>query len=94
MMISGLLAILASATLVAALGWRDPKRLRNLHAEEPAQSPMPSTQRRLMGWLVPAPGVVLMFLGEWWAFLAWLGALCVAGWVASHVLALQPKPSR
>jgi hypothetical protein len=47
-----------------------------------------------MGWLVPAPGVVLMFLGEWWAFLAWLGALCVAGWVASHVLALQPKPSR
>jgi hypothetical protein len=94
MMIPGLLAILASAILIAALGWRDPKRLRNLHGEEPAQSPMSSAQRRLLGWLVPAPGVVLMCLGEWWAFLAWLGALCVAGWAASHLLALHPRPSR
>lgn len=90
-MISGVLAILVSGALLLTLGLRDPKRLRNQHAhsDKPARPPMSRSLRRLLGWLSLVPGVVLMVLGEWWAFLVWLGAICVMGWAATHALAIR-----
>lgn len=87
-MVSSLLALLVSGTLIALLGRGDPKRLRNERKAGAGRvAPMAPAMRRLFGWLVPVPGVALMFLGEWWAFLVWLGAICVVGWIASHLLA-------
>jgi hypothetical protein len=84
-------AIRLSAALIGVLARRDPKRLRNIESADAAgnPSPLPAQLRSLLGWLVPAPGVVLMILGEWWAFLVWLGALCVLGWVASQTWAIR-----
>jgi hypothetical protein len=87
-MILGVFAILISATLLAVLARRDPKRLRNIEASD-APTPLRPQVRRLLGWLVPAPGILLMLLGEWWAFLVWLGALCTLGWIASQTWAIR-----
>jgi hypothetical protein len=90
MIVSSLLSILMSAALIGMLGRRDPKRLRNQHdSREVTVTPMRAGTRRLLGWLVPAPGLVLMVFGQWWAFLVWLGAMCVMGWVASQWLAIR-----
>ena len=95
MILPSLLSIAVSATLIALLGRRDPKRLRSQHRVlgRTSLQRMPRGVRRFLGWLVLAPGVVLIFLGEWWAFLVWLGALCVAGWMASVMLAIHPVRS-
>jgi hypothetical protein len=87
MIAAGLLAILSSAALLAVLGHRDPKRLRNQRLA--FATPLPASTRRLLGWMVPMPGVALALLGEWWPFLVWLGALCVLGWIASQILAIR-----
>jgi hypothetical protein len=90
-MMLSLPAILLSAALIGVLARRDPKRLRNIEVADAAfpPSPLSAQMRSLLGWLVFAPGVVLMVLGEWWAFLVWLGALCVLGWVASQAWAIR-----
>lgn len=91
MMFLSVPAILLSAILIAVLAWRDPKRLRNLARAHARFNPSPLSAgvRRLLGVLVPVPGVALMLLGAWWAFLVWLGALCIVGWVASRALAIH-----
>ena len=91
MMLLSVPAILLSAALIVVLARRDPKRLRNLapaHARS-IPPPLSARARRLLGVLVPVPGVALMLLGAWWAFLVWLGALCIAGWIASRALAIH-----
>lgn len=78
------LAIAISGVLLVLLGARDPKRLRNArHGAQDAvaaASPLPAGVRHAFGWLSLAPGVVLAVLGEWWAFLIWLGAITAIGW--------------
>lgn len=84
MTVDTLLAIAVSGALLILLGARDPKRLRNSrHAAQdvPAASPLPAAARHTFGWLSLAPGVVLAVLGQWWAFLVWLGAITAIGWV-------------
>ncbi len=45
-----------------------------------ASSPLPSAVRQALGWLSLAPGIALAVLGQWWAFLVWLGAITAIGW--------------
>jgi hypothetical protein len=79
-------AILFSALLLGLLGWQDPKRLRNASHDMPAAPRFSAPQRRILGWLSLAPGVVLTIAGEWWALLMWLGASCTLGWLTAQVL--------
>jgi hypothetical protein len=84
MTVAALLAIAVSGVLLILLGARDPKRLRNArHAtlNTATASPLPAALRHACGWLSLAPGVVLAALGQWWAFLIWLGAVTAIGWV-------------
>jgi hypothetical protein len=94
MIVPAILAILFSAALVWVLGQRDPKRLRNV-ASAAVSHPvrLPRSLRRLLGWMTLAPGLVLILFGQWWAFLVWLGALCVLGWITSQRLAARSPHS-
>ena len=82
MILAASVSILMSALLIGALGWKDPKRLRNVRAGVRAQ-PFSHATRRVLGWLIPLPGLVLMLMGAWWALLAWLGASCTLGWAVA-----------
>jgi hypothetical protein len=93
MIVPATVALLISAALVWVLGQRDPKRLRNVASAAASHDPLPRGLRRVLGWMTLAPGLVLMFLGQWWAFLAWLGALCIVGWIASQRLAARSPHS-
>src|SRR5262245_25865763 len=76
-----LIAIVFSGALLILLGTRDPKRLRNArHGDKAVRSPLAPAVRSACGWLSLAPGVALGILGEWWAFLIWLGAITAIGW--------------
>ena len=97
MIVASVLSILFSGALLALLGGRDPKRLRNLahvglaprgHGYMTGEmTALPVSMRRAYAWLTLAPGLVLAFMGQWWAFLIWLGVICALGWVTSHLLA-------
>jgi hypothetical protein len=83
MTLATLIAIAFSSALLILLSARDPKRLRNSrHADKGSASatPLPSAVRHICGWLSLAPGVALGLVGEWWAFLIWLGAITALGW--------------
>jgi hypothetical protein len=83
MTVAALFAIAVSGVLLILLGARDPKRLRNSRHAAPVAgtaSPLPAAVRHAFGWLSLAPGVVLGIIGEWWAFLIWLGAITAIGW--------------
>jgi hypothetical protein len=83
--IASVVTFAISAVILALLGVRDPKRLRNLRQGVPLSRPA----RQGLGWLVLAPGIVLAFLGQWWAFFIWFGATCAAGWATAQVLAIR-----
>ena len=90
MILASLLSILVSTVLLAIVGMRDPKRLRNAaHGNRGAPLPQPLSPaaRRACSWLILAPGVALMMLGQWWAFCVWMGAATALGWATAHVLA-------
>jgi hypothetical protein len=83
MTIATLIAIAFSGALLILLGTRDPKRMRSArHADKVSAgaTPLPPAVRHVCGWLSLAPGVALGILGEWWAFLIWLGAITAVGW--------------
>jgi len=89
MMPASVIAVLISAILLAILGRHDPKRLRNRSREVATGMSTPGLtrgMRRLLGWLVLVPGVVLTVIDQWWAFLIWMGACCALGWVTTHLL--------
>jgi hypothetical protein len=86
LIIASVVTFAISAVILALLGMRDPKRLRNL---KNGAFPLSSGARQGLGWLVLAPGIVLAFLGQWWAFFIWLGATCAAGWATAQVLAIR-----
>jgi hypothetical protein len=75
-----------SALILALLGLRDPKRLRNLRRGD---VPLSSRARHGLLSVVLAPGIVLAFLGQWWAFFIWFGATCAAGWITAQALAIR-----
>jgi hypothetical protein len=83
-----LLAIAVSILPLCLLAWRDPKRLGDLHRRGDALG-VPA--RRGLGIVALLPGIVLGVIGQWPAFLIWLGAVAAQGWLLA--LALSPKPS-
>ncbi len=90
MILASVLSIVASAVLLVIVGMRDPKRLRSAeHGKHSASStqPLSPAARKTCSWLVLAPGVVLAAMGQWWAFLVWIGSACALGWATAHVLA-------
>ena len=73
-----LCALLVSLMGLGYLALTDPKRRRIAHV--PKQSPV--VRIASLGWSVVAlPGAVLLLLGEVSAFVCWLGAITVAGWL-------------
>jgi hypothetical protein len=90
MMLASVLSIAVSGVLLALLGLRDPKRLRNAgHGSSGSHvaAPLAPSLRRAFGWLSLAPGVVLAVLGQWWAFFIWLGVVTALGWAVARGLA-------
>lgn len=96
MTVAALLAIAVSGALLMLLGARDPKRLRNArHATGNAASasPLPAAVRHACGWLSLVSGVVLAALGQWWAFLIWLGAITAVGWAIAITAGYSTVPA-
>lgn len=85
-----LAALLPTVALLALLAWRDPKRLRSGGGAE--VRPLPRGPRRLLGWLVPLPGLALALLGLWPALLIWLGLSGSLGWALTQALAPTTDP--
>lgn len=80
------LASLISLLLLLPIALRDPKRLRSLR--RPA--PKPGIERKLLGWGTLLPGVALVAMAQWPAFLVWLGVVTTAGWLLVNGLAQKP----
>ena len=90
--VCSLLAVMASLVLLAPLAMRDPKRLRAaIKLGGAARAPMPDAQRKMLGWASLVPGVLLALVGEWPAFLIWLGAATATGWALAQGLAPRPQ---
>jgi hypothetical protein len=73
----GFLATLMSTICLVVLAAFDPRR-----APERAGA---KGLRRLATALAILPGVLLVAIGEWAAFLIWLGAIAVLGWIIAAV---------
>jgi hypothetical protein len=90
MTIAWVLSVLFSGGLLLLLGARDPKRLRSARHERgdtaAGAAPLASGARKLSGWLVLLPGVVLAVMGLWWPFLIWFGATTAIGWAVAQTL--------
>lgn len=78
------LSILPSLLLLLWIALRDPKRLRSRRL---ATVPMTPPRRGALASLLLLPGVALIGLGQWPAFLIWLGAVLTCGWLLVQVLA-------
>jgi hypothetical protein len=105
--VATLLSVLATGVLLVVLGLHDPKRLRNVRQSvrhdirddtdqvhgAGIRAPLPASLRRLLAWLTLAPGVVLMVLGAWWAFVVWLGAFGAIGWTIAQLLPGKSSPA-
>lgn len=78
------LALLPSIVLLVWIALRDPKRLRSRRLRT---VPLSSRARGVITVLMLLPGVVLIGLGQWPAFLIWFGAVLTAGWLLVQLLA-------
>jgi len=85
------IALALSAAPLVRLALRDPKRLRSLRIPAARKRPGP---RAALAALCLMPGAVLGALGQWPAFLIWLGALAAGGWLLVQALArAAPAPA-
>ncbi len=78
------LSLTASLAPLLALALRDPKRLRSQRASA-AQANL--FERRLLAALLLLPGLTLAMLGQWPAFLIWIGGVTAGGWLVVQALA-------
>lgn len=69
---------------------RDPKRLRSLRDK---RAPNSSGTRRALTAVVLLPGLALCVIGQWPAFLIWLGGVTALGWIFALWLARASSPS-
>ncbi len=81
------LALVVSLLPLILLALRDPKRLRSLRDR---RAPSSSNARRAMTAVVLLPGLALCVIGEWPAFLIWLGGVTALGWLVVMWLARSP----
>ena len=84
-----LFAIIVSVLPLMLLAWRDPKRLGGLRRRSEALGP---AARRGLAVVVLLPGVALGVIGQWPAFLIWLGAISAAGWLLAQMLGAEADP--
>lgn len=83
------LTIVLSLLLLLPIALRDPKRLRSIG--RPA--PKPGRERTLLGWGSLLPGLALVLLAEWPAFLIWLGGVTTLAWLLVQLLARLGRPA-
>ncbi len=85
----GFLATLMSALCLGFLAASDSKRL-------PGRRTALSGLRRLATALTILPGILLAVTGDWAAFLIWLGAVAVLGWMIAAAFSafFPPRNSR
>lgn len=79
-----ILAVLASATSVALLGWlglHDPKRVRAQDGEAAVRERLSTRQRRLLALGAAMPGVLLVLSGWWSSAVMWIGASVTLLWL-------------
>lgn len=76
-------ALVSSLALLWVLAFADPKRLRL--ARMPQR--LSQGQRRWLSVFTLVPGAALVFAGLWPAFLLWLGAVLVGGWLLALLFA-------
>lgn len=86
--IAACLALVVSLLSLLLIARRDPKRLRSLAAAS-LPTPMSARARRRLTLAVLLPGVMLIVLGYWPAFLIWLGGLIASGWLMVQLLAAR-----
>lgn len=84
------LALAISLLPLILIALRDPKRLRSLRDR---RTPSSSNARRAMTAVVLLPGLALCVIGEWPAFLLWLGGVTAIGWIFVMWLARSPVAS-
>lgn len=72
------ISIAVSLLPLLVLALRDPKRLRSRRS---AQRGAATRERRALATTSLVPGVVLALMGEWPAFLIWLGSVAAVGWL-------------
>jgi hypothetical protein len=85
-----LLALVISLLPLVMIARRDPKRLRSLRDK---RAPSSSSVRRALSAVVLLPGLALCVVGEWPAFLIWLGSVTALGWIFVMWLARSPVAS-
>jgi hypothetical protein len=85
------LALMGSGLPLWLLALRDPKRLRARAIAPPSHglAPHGKRMRQVLSTATLLPGVVLIGLGYWPAFLIWLGGLTAGGWLLVQGLALH-----
>lgn len=81
-------ALMASSCTLVLLALRDPKRLRAV-AQRGLRAGVPWTPsaRWFFAGATLTPGVLLMLVGQWPAFLIWFGATAAVGWALAQALA-------
>jgi hypothetical protein len=78
------LTLTLSLLPLIALALRDPKRLRSRRSARRGAS---RAERRVFAMASLVPGVLLAAVGQWPAFLIWLGGIAIAGWLLALSLA-------
>lgn len=85
------IALVVSAGPLLRAALRDPKRMRSLRQRSVSD---PRWLRRLLTVACFSPGIVLALIGQWPAFLIWLGGLTAGGWLLVQCLArARPSPN-
>lgn len=81
------LTLIASMVPLVLLARRDPKRLRSITAA--GATPYKLRTRQVLAVAALIPGVALIGLGYWPAFLIWMGGLIASGWILVQILAAR-----
>ncbi len=84
-----LLLALPSTLILWLLADRDPKRLRVRRLRD--RAPLSTRQRKIFSVLLFSPGLPLLALGYWSAFLIWFGLVFMLGWCVALILSVLPR---
>lgn len=81
------IALMVSLLPLSLIARHDPKRLRSI--TDAGVAPHRGRTRQWLAACTLLPGVVLIGLSDWPAFLIWLGALVALGWALVQLLAAR-----
>ncbi|GEM_PF-3541941 len=80
-------SLLISLWPLLLLARHDPKRLRSIRLHQ--LKPHVRRTRQFYSAIVLLPGIVLIALDDWPAFLIWMGGLIASGWLLVQMLAVR-----